>query len=57
MGNVLEKICEAKRSHLANKRRERSFSAVMSDARYADPPRGFAAALRTSLELENRVDS
>ena len=50
MGNVLEKICEAKRSHLANKRRERSFSAVMSDARCADPPRGFVAALRTSLD-------
>ena len=50
MDNVLKKICEEKRSYLANKRRERSFSAVVSDARLADPPRGFAAALRASLD-------
>ncbi len=50
MSNVLKKICEEKRSHLVNKRRERPFSAVVSDARLADPPRGFAAALRASLD-------
>ena len=50
MDNVLKKICEEKRSYLTNKRRERSFSAVVADARLADPPRGFAAALRASLD-------
>lgn len=45
MADVLERICADKRDHIARCKRERPISGLMSDAKAADAPRGFAAAL------------
>lgn len=48
MSDVLAKICDDKRQHVADCRRRRPFSEVAAAAaarNRADPPRGFAAAL------------
>ncbi|MGE0716174.1 MAG: indole-3-glycerol phosphate synthase TrpC [Alphaproteobacteria bacterium] len=46
MSDVLARICDDKRRHIAERRRERPLGAVEAAAKDASSPRGFAAALR-----------
>ncbi len=43
--NILEQICAGKREHVRRCRNERPLSTLAREAKAADPPRGFAAAL------------
>ncbi len=45
MANVLERICAAKRDHVAAAKTRRPLSALIDDAASASPPRGFASRL------------
>jgi len=45
MTDVLTRICDDKRAHVARRKAERPLALVEAAARQADPPRGFAAAL------------
>jgi indole-3-glycerol phosphate synthase len=46
MSNVLERICDDKRTQLAERKARRPMSQVLDAALAATPPRGFVAALR-----------
>lgn len=46
MNDVLARICDVKREHIARKKAERSFAAVEAEARAQAKTRGFVAALR-----------
>ena len=50
MSDVLAKICEDKRRHIEAQRRDHPLSDLEAAAKSADPPRGFARALRESTE-------
>lgn len=45
LSNALEKICEDKRLHIAERKTRQPMSQLVSAAQRATPPRGFAAAL------------
>ena len=45
MSDTLTRICADKRADVARRKAERSLSALEAEARAAEPPRGFAAAL------------
>ena len=45
MSDVLAKICDDKRHHVAARKRAVSWAALAERARAAEAPRGFAAAL------------
>lgn len=49
MSDVLAKICTDKRAHIARRKRERSEADVLSAAKSASAPRGFADALKRTL--------
>lgn len=48
MANVLEQICAAKKTHVAECKSRRTLSEVADAAARATPPRGFAKALRAA---------
>ncbi|EWY36830.1 indole-3-glycerol-phosphate synthase [Skermanella stibiiresistens SB22] len=50
MSDVLTRICDDKRAHIAAKRAERSFAEIDRAALKASPPRGFKAALRREVD-------
>jgi len=50
MSDVLTRICDDKRAHVASCKAARPLSAVEAEARAASPPRGFVAALRRMVE-------
>ncbi len=50
MSDVLTRICDDKRALVAARKAERPLAAVEAEARSADPPRGFVAALRRTVE-------
>ena len=50
MSDVLTRICDDKRTLVAARKAERPLAAVEAEARSADPPRGFVAALRRTVE-------
>jgi len=50
MSDVLTRICDDKRALVASRKAARPFGAVDADARKADAPRGFVAALRRTVE-------
>ncbi|WP_448187408.1 indole-3-glycerol phosphate synthase TrpC [Azospirillum sp. sgz301742] len=50
MSDVLTRICDDKRVHVAACKAEHPLSAVEAEARTADPPRGFVAALRRTVD-------
>ena len=49
MSDVLTRICDDKRTHVAARRAERSFAELDLLALKANPPRGFVKALRRKL--------
>jgi indole-3-glycerol phosphate synthase len=49
MSDVLTRICDDKRTHVAARRAERSFAELDLLALKADPPRGFVKALRRKV--------
>jgi indole-3-glycerol phosphate synthase len=49
MSDVLTRICDDKRTHVAARRAERSFAELDRLALKADPPRGFVQSLRRKL--------
>ena len=50
MSDVLTRICDDKRALVTSRKAARPLSAVEAEARTADPPRGFVAALRRTVE-------
>jgi len=50
MSDVLTRICDDKRAHVAACKAARPLSVVEAGARAASPPRGFVAALRRTVE-------
>ncbi|WP_431858790.1 indole-3-glycerol phosphate synthase TrpC [Azospirillum sp.] len=50
MSDVLTRICDDKRAHVAACKAARPLSVVEAEARAAFPPRGFVAALRRTVE-------
>ncbi|NQV84861.1 MAG: indole-3-glycerol phosphate synthase TrpC [Rhodospirillales bacterium] len=48
MSDILDRICEDKRAHVAACRKNRSLESLEIAAREASPPRGFAAHLRAA---------
>jgi indole-3-glycerol phosphate synthase len=49
MSDILARICDDKRRHVAELKRERSLAQIAADAADAAPLRGFAAALRRAV--------
>lgn len=49
MSDVLAKICDDKRAHIARRKRERSEADILSAAKAANAPRGFADALKSTI--------
>ncbi len=47
--NILDEICAVKREHVRRCKRDKPLSVVSADAQTAEPPRGFAAALRQAV--------
>ena len=54
MDNVLEKICDIKRDHVAIQKRKNSEAKLISEIKYAEPPRGFKHALQTA-KISNKI--
>ncbi len=50
MSDVLQRICDAKREHVAGLKTRRPMSMVLESALSAPPPRGFQAALRRAVD-------
>ena len=50
MSDVLTRICDDKRAHIAACKAARPLSVIEAEARAAAPPRGFVAALRRTVE-------
>ena len=51
MSDILDRICRHKRDHVAVCRKNRSLESLEAAVRDASPPRGFAARLRTAVEV------
>ncbi|MCC7273689.1 MAG: indole-3-glycerol phosphate synthase TrpC [Alphaproteobacteria bacterium] len=55
MSDVLARICEDKRAHVAARRRERPLGAVEAAARAQSAPRGFERSLRAAVAAGRRA--